>query len=69
MISYVFRKHTYIKQIIVKIGTIVYFDVKKSEIKFQIDSDIFDGVMESFEYDVTSKTGDVITPPKISESV
>ena len=63
------RKHTSAEPILVKIGTIVHFDVKKSQKKIQTNSDIFDGVMTSFEYDVTSKTDDVITPPKLSESV
>ena len=41
----------------------------KSHTKNQTDSDIFDGVLTSFVYDVTSKTDDVITSPKLSESV
>ena len=49
--------------------TIVHFDVKKSQIKFQTDSDIFDGVMTSFEYDVMSKTDHVVTSSKMPESV
>ena len=61
------RKHTSVEPILIKIGTIVHFDVKKSQQKFQTDSDNFDGVTTSFEYDVTSKTDDVITPPKLSE--
>ena len=60
-----FRKHTSNRPILVKIIMMGHFDVKKSQIKFQTDSDIFDGVMTSSVFDVTSYSHDVITP-KIS---
>ena len=60
-----FRKHTSIGSILVKMARLVILTLK-GHTKIQNDSDIFDGVMTSFEYDVTSKTDDVITPPKMS---
>ena len=64
-----FRKHTSAEPICVKIGTIVHFDNKKSQKKIQTDPDIFDEVVTSSSFDVTSKTDDVITPSKMSGSV
>ena len=64
-----FRKHTSAKPIFVKIGTIVHFDEKNSPKKFQTDPDIFDGVMTSSSFDITSKLDDVTTPSKMSESI
>ena len=64
-------KHTFPEPIFVKIGTIVYFDNKSSQNKFQNDSDIFDVVMTSsfFADDVISDDfDDVITGSKMSES-
>ena len=41
------RKHTSAEAILVKIGTIVHFGVKKSQKIILTDSDIFDGVITS----------------------
>ena len=41
----------------------------KTHKKIQTDPEIFDGVMTSTEYDVKSKTDDVITASKMSGSV
>ena len=49
------RKHTSIRSILVKIGRIGHFDVKKLQKKIQTDSDTFDGLMTSyFDDDVIS---------------
>ena len=47
-------KHTSAKLILVKIGTILHFYVKKSQNKIQYDTDNFDGVMTSSVFNVTS---------------
>ena len=49
-----FMSHTSADPICVTIGTIVHFDDKKSQTKFQTDTDIFDGVMTSSSFDMTS---------------
>ena len=69
VISDVFRKHISTKPIVVKFGTIVHIDAKKSQKKIQTDSDSFGGVMTSSVFDVTSYSNDVITPSKMSEFV
>ncbi len=64
-----FRKHTSAEPIRIKIGRIVHFDEKKFPKKFQTDADIFDGVVTSSSFDVTSILDDVTTPSKMSESI
>ena len=50
----IFRNRTSTEPIYIKIETIVHFDDKKSHKKNGTDSDIFDGVMTSSSFDVTS---------------